>query len=249
MIQGIIKNLNFQNFTISITTRTSKQNEFDTNKVQYLQFDIKNDAFFSELIDKTDIFVFTLPPIEWESFARFFNGIPEDKRIIFTSSISVYEKNQGKIDENGLRLSPENNLLVKCENFLIKKFKNLIILRLGGLYGKNRHPIYHLSGKTDLKGAEDLIHLVDHEDVQAAILKILDQNILTGIYNIISDQRVTKKIYYTNLAHQLNLPLPQYKEMENIEAHSPNNISNNKSKNDLKLIYKNPNDFLGVENE
>lgn len=247
MIQGIITSLDFQKFTVSLTTRSNKQNQFDKSILSYTQFDIQTDPFPTELIMQSDLIVFTLPPVEGEAFERFFLKVPKNKRIIFTSSISVYEKNQGKIDEIGLRVTPEKNLLTKCEDFLKNRFENLVILRLAGLYGKNRHPIYSLSGKTDLKGAEELIHLVHHNDAQKAIKQVIDLNINQGIYNIISDQRERKKVYYHNIAKKLHLPLPLF------SAEAPNenvnNISNQKSKDDLKLNYQNPNDFQGVKNE
>lgn len=247
MIQGIIKSLDFQKFAVSLTTRSNKQNQFDKSILSYTQFDIQTDPFPTELIVQSDLIVFTLPPVDWEAFERFFLQVPKNKKIIFTSSISVYEKNQGKIDEMGLRVAPEKNLLTKCEDFLKNRFENLVILRLAGLYGKNRHPIYFLSGKADLKGSEELIHLVHHDDAQKAIKQIIDLDITRGIYNIISDQRERKKAYYSTLAKKLHLPLPLFLE----EAHNENvnNISNQKSKDDLKLTYQNPNDFRGVEND
>lgn len=247
MIQGIIKDLDFQKFSVFVTTRSNKQNQFDENLLSYTQFDIKTDSPPTDLILQSDLIVFTLPPVDWEAFERFFLQVPIEKTIIFTSSISVYQKNQGKIDETGPRIDPEKNLLTRCEDFLKNRFKNIVILRLGGLYGKNRHPIYSLSGKNDLKGSEELIHLVSHEDAQKAIKKIIDLNIAQGIYNIISDQRDRKKVYYSTLAEKLHLPLPLF--LEESKKENVNNISNQKSKDDLKLTYQNPHDFLGVENE
>lgn len=248
MIQGIIQSLDFEKLTVSVITKSNKEEEFDQSALSYIQADIKVDPFPTELILKSDIIVFTLPPLEWENFEPFFKQFPLDKTIIFASSISVYQKNQGNIDEDGQRVTSEENRLIRCEDFLQETFSNLVILRLGGLYGKNRHPIYSLSGKTDLKGSQEFIHLVHHEDVQKAIIKLIDLNINQGIYNIISDSRENKKVYYTNMANKLHLPLPVFRK-EQKQIIKFNNISNQKSKDDLKLIYQDPNDFRGLENE
>lgn len=247
MIQGIIQSIDLARFSVSITTKSDKQNNFNHHTLSYYQFDLLNDSFPTQVIEEVDILVFSLPPLDIKSFSQFFDKVPLDKRIIFTSSISIYQKDQGEINESGLQNSHDQSVLVQCETFLTKRFKNLVILRLGGLYGKNRHPIYSLAGKSELKGSNELIHLVHHQDVQQAIIKIIELNITQGIYNIISDQRESKKAYYTNMAKKLSLSPPLFNE--SLKSETPNNISNQKSKDDLKLIYQNPNDFLGVENE
>lgn len=236
LIDGIIPKLNPHFFKISFTSRTNKF-EIVNEELSYLSFDAQKDSFPLRLARENDIFIYSLPPIDWDSFKAIFDLIPADKLIVFTSSISVYQKDQGRIDESGRRLDPNDSLMVRFEDYLIQKYKKLIILRLGGLYSKTRHPIFSLSGKVNLKGGTDFIHLVSHDDVHQAILSLLDQKIESGIFNIISNERLTKKDYYTKIALKLNLAAPIFSDDHKVIT---NLISNEKSKKVLHLKYQSP---------
>ena len=114
-------------------------------------------------------------------------------------------------------------------------------MRPGGLYGKKRHPVYFLQGKAGLKTGDELLHLAHLDDVIKAIISVLKTDLWHETFNIVSDLRIPKKDYYTSIAQKLNLSPPQYEDQQSI--HQETNISNEKSKNMLGLIYKDPNEF------
>lgn len=71
------------------------------------------------------------------------------KHLVFTSSTSVLPMKSGVFDENAVVDSA--NLLVKMENWLLSQPIHCDILRLAGLVGKKRHPVFYLAGKTELE--------------------------------------------------------------------------------------------------
>lgn len=238
----LAKNLLPEGYKLLVTTASDKSPDFLDDGISYITFDLIQDPFSPEIL-KADVLIYTIPPLPLMAVKNFFNHIPLDKKIIFTSSTSVYGKNLGSVDES-FALDSENTqspLLVETENYLKERFKNITILRLGGLYGEKRHPVYFLSGKKDLTTGQEFLHLAHQDDCILAIKKIISNEAWGETINVISDLRVSKKDYYTDMAQKLSLPLPLYKESD--KGLKETKISNKKSKDLLGMTYLNPNEF------
>ncbi len=132
------------------------------------------------------------------------------KRVIYTSSISVYGNTTGVITEE-TETNPTRDSVIQItetEQFLLNNTKfNTNIIRLGGLIGPNRHPAYHLSGKI-VKLPSELINLVHLEDCIAVIEQLLKTNTTNEIYNLVNPYHPNKGSYYTSCCEYLKLPLP-----------------------------------------
>lgn len=225
-----------QNFSVIGTTSGKKPSS-------YIPLDLAACPIVPDVILKSEVIVYLIPPLELSVVQHFFDQIPDDKKIIFISSTSVYGKQLGEVEES-LELSNANTsspLLVTTEKYLRERFKSLTILRPGGLYGKKRHPVFFLQGKIALKTGEEKLHLAHLNDVMAAIMAVIDRNIWGETFNIVSDLRVAKKDYYTAIAMKLNLTPPQYENLTG--ENSQTSISNLKSKNVLGIQYLDPNEF------
>jgi len=85
-----------------------------------------------------------------------------------------------------------------------------MILRLGGLIGQDRHPIQFLSGREQLVKPNALTNLIHQEDINIFLYKILKGKFRSGVCNFCSPKRETKKKYYTWVADQKKIPLPNY---------------------------------------
>ncbi len=132
------------------------------------------------------------------------------KRVTYTSSISVYGNTTGIITEE-TKTNPTRESVIQIteiEQLLLNnsKFKTNII-RLGGLIGPNRHPVYSLSGKT-IKSPDELINLIHLEDCITVIEQLLKANITDEIFNLVNPYHPKKGLYYTKYCEQLKLPLP-----------------------------------------
>jgi hypothetical protein len=194
----------------------------------------------NDIVD-SDVLIYTIPPLDLEFVKTFFDQIPQNKKILFTSSTSVYGKNVGLVDENfKLNINNTNSpLLIETENYLINRFENLTIIRPGGLYGLKRHPVFFLQGKTGLTSGNEYLHLVHQTDCINAIQSILSKNTWGEIFNLVSNEKILKKDYYSNMALKLNLTPPTF--IEGVLNLAQTQISNKKSKLILKIDYLDPN--------
>jgi nucleoside-diphosphate-sugar epimerase len=239
----LAKHLIAKGYSLLATTAHDKNTEFSNELIPYLRFDLTLSPQVTEEILNADILIYTIPPLELHFIKIFFDQIPIDKKIIFTSSTSVYGKDQGPVNETFIPAPASANspLLVQTEEYLRQRFKQLTIIRPGGLYGEKRHPIFFLQGKSQLTTGKELLHLVHLQDCINAILKIIDLNIWNETINLVSDLRIEKKEYYVAMAKKLKITPPTY--IENQIILNPTNISNEKSKKILMINYSDPNQF------
>lgn len=165
--------------------------------------------------------------------------------IIFTSSTSVYPEFGGLTTEQdakpGEATRESGEALLKAEKLIIDSGIDYTILRLGGLYGYDRHPVKYLSGKKDLDGALKPVNLVHQLDCVNLITEVIEQKKRNEVYNIVSDGHPPRKEFYQCAAKHFNLPQPTFKEDTNKDYKI---VSNEKIKSDLfyEFFYPNPMD-------
>jgi NAD dependent epimerase/dehydratase family enzyme len=133
--------------------------------------------------------------------------LPPHCTVIFTSTIGVYSESEVTITEESQSINKENTSW-KMEQLLQRLQQKVIILRLGGLIGEDRHPIFSLSKKGSVTKAQEVVNLVHKEDILDFFEVILTQNVPSGIYNIVYPEHPSKEAYYTQKAkeYQLNVP-------------------------------------------
>lgn len=224
------------------TTTHDKTSEFAESDVPYIQLNVGQDIV-PERIKNSDILIYMVPPLELGQVKHFFDQIPSDKKIIFISSTSVYGKNLGNQNEdNQQHISKTNSpLLIETENYIRATFSHATILRLGGLYGYKRHPVYFLQGKSGLTGGHAFLHLAHRDDCIKAIKSVITNSIWGETFNIVNDVKFRKNEYYPMMAKKLNLPAPQY--LDNEKEMQETLISNTKSKMKLGMTYLDPSEF------
>ena len=123
------------------------------------------------------------------------------KKIIFTSSTSVYEDSEKIVEEN----SPlKETVLKSIEDLYIKSIIPTVILRLGGLIGENRHPGSFFKNKEGIPKPNARINLVHQTDIIEAISKVIELNIESEIYNIVSSEHPKRFSFYQVAYFALN---------------------------------------------
>lgn len=171
-----------------------------------------------ERILATDAIVIAIPP-STTSEENYFSGIQKltsiainngIKQLIFISSTSVLPMSEGDFDEN-TEIAP-HSLLAKVENWLLSQKINCDILRLAGLVGKKRHPVFYLSGKSNLKEANQPVNLVHLEDCLSAISLILANPNGQRIFHLCAPQHPTRQAYYSEMAKRFGLADLQFSE-------------------------------------
>jgi nucleoside-diphosphate-sugar epimerase len=132
-------------------------------------------------------------------------------QLIYTSSISVYPDIDALLSEEDN--DPEHPIS-KLEELYIGQFSQVTILRLGGLYGGQRHPATYLSGRSNVAKPLAPINLVSRERVIHSILQSIDLNIQSEIINIVDPEHPTRIDYYTEVCKQLAIDPPAFEESD-----------------------------------
>lgn len=162
------------------------------------------------------------------------------KKVLFVSSTSVYGENNSMVTEetipnpdteSGKQLCQVEQLLQSNTNF------ETTILRFGGLIGKDRHPVRHMSGKIGIENPNAPVNLIHQEDCIGIIRKVVGTQSWNETFNGVHPFHPTRKEYYTQKAEALQLTLPVF----NMEAkNSGKIISSHKIEQQLKYTFVAP---------
>ena len=154
--------------------------------------------------------------VDYANFIQNMAKIASDyqaESLIYTSSISVYGNSSGIINEE-LPAMPKTNsakAIVAAEKSLQNNIIPVTILRLAGLIGHGRHPIFTLQGRDNIRSPLNAINLLHIEDLLQAIIVILNREKVSksyDIYNLVTPCHPNRQSYYQALAQQLNLTEP-----------------------------------------
>lgn len=160
------------------------------------------------------------------------------KHIIFTSSTSVLPMEAGVFDENA-EIEP-TSLLAKVEHWLLSLPIHCDIVRLAGLVGKTRHPVFYLAGKQNLSGAEQPVNLVHLEDCVSAISLLLAKPNGQRIFHLCTEQHPTRKAYYGEMAKRFGLADLQFSDENQPLVRV---VKADKICRELGFIYRYPNPY------
>lgn len=165
--------------------------------------------------------------------------------VIFVSSTSVYPDRPGEVSESdarpGAAARPSGNALLAAEQLLQSHpgFKTTIV-RFGGLYGGERHPVHYLAGRKNVPHPEAPINLIHRHDCLAILTQILEDNITDSTFNAVSDHHPARKPYYSRVAAAMGLEPPVFQQPDG--SHNHKVVSNAKLKERLSytFIYPDP---------
>lgn len=210
----------------------------------------------SESFWESDILFLNIPPSAVkDSSSKAYSGLISDiaerakeggiSRIIFTGSTSVYSETGGITSEDdakpGTAARPSGEAVLKAEYAITESGLEFVILRLGGLYGYDRHPVRYLSGKKGLSDPLKPVNLIHQDDCIRVIYEVLIQNCKNESFNVVSDGHPPRGEFYTSAARHFELPLPQFKDTPEKGYRV---VSNAKLKKELNFsfVYPNPMD-------
>lgn len=172
------------------------------------------------------------------------DGSATIKRIIFASSTSVYPPEEGIFGEEDTKDSsasrPSGTAILKAEKMLLDSSKfDTVILRFGGLYGYNRHPIHYMKGRKNMSSPLKPVNLIHQDDCIKLIRQVVESDIKNEIFNAVSDGHPPRKTFYQSAARHYGVEPPSFDS----SSDSCNRIiSNKKIKEELgfTFIYPNP---------
>lgn len=214
-----------KDYQVKVTSTTEKKTKLLNDQGMVAQF-LKltestiegNPDFFKDI----DTLLITIPPGLRKNPKRNYPALLEQviektvsykiPRVLFTSSTSVYGFHENMITETSELLgdTPSAKQIIEVEQRLLnnKKFESCI-LRLGGLMGPDRHPIFTLSGK-NLPNPLSPINFIHQKDAVTILLSILEDWRGSQIYNAVTPFHPTRKAYYSEMAKIAQLPPPTF---------------------------------------
>lgn len=219
------------------TTRSEKIVDLKKSKIIPFLYDGIHHVNLPEWSSEIDCVILNFPPSKSANYpaqlGNLLNQFSPNCPIIFTSSTSVYEEIEGKVDENGLLKN--THAVVLAEKELLHSKHPVTILRLAGLIGGNRHPIHFLSGK-NVENGNYVVNLVHRDDVIASILSVLENAAWNKIYNICWNDHPSKSDYYAVKANELKLTQPIF----SFSVGKGKIVKGDKIVNELGFSYRNP---------
>tara|TARA_B100000989_G_scaffold281728_1_gene246193 strand:+ start:439 stop:1233 length:795 start_codon:yes stop_codon:yes gene_type:complete len=139
------------------------------------------------------------------------------KKILFLSSTSVYGSKGGVFDETKKCLPNSRTAqeLYDCEKLIKGLAIPTVIVRLGGLIGEDRNPIYHLQNKI-IKNPNGRINFIHRDDAVNGISTLVTNKKINGLFNLVSPHHPTRKSYYKYVSKKYNLKDPKFENGEKV---------------------------------
>lgn len=191
-----------------------------------------------------------------DGLQRLLSALPrrtDPRRILYTSSTSVYGDGQGQdVDEHTLPIpnSEGGNACFAAEQ-LLQDFGRqssvcVSILRLAGIYGPDRL----LRRTADLQSnvpimspPDEWLNLIHVDDAVTAIDRISTMKSPPSLINIVASQSVTRREYYTTLAKLVNAPPPTFAAPTAVSSSQPPRRGGNRRvvsgvRESLQILFK-----------
>ena len=132
--------------------------------------------------------------------------------VVYASSTSVYGSEARVCDEES-SVAPESDhakQMVRCEQIWQSSgLPCASILRLGGLYDDERHPVRRLSGRVAIKGGKHPVNVVSRTGAVTALAQHV-AHAQGGIFNVVEAAHPSRSEFYSQEALRLGLPLPEF---------------------------------------
>lgn len=158
--------------------------------------------------------------IYFEGTTRLLDWLAKDppRKLVYTSSTSVYGQNDGSVVTEISLAEPEADtakVLREAENLLLdaaaQKHFPAVILRVAGIYGPGRRYLLKqfLRGEARVEGdGSRFLNMIHRDDLMGVILAALERGTSGEIYNAADNAPVTQLNFFEWLAARLKQPLP-----------------------------------------
>ncbi len=210
---------NYNYKTIIEYSRTIKK----SIDIMYIKKDFdKDDYHLDEITDNSSI-IYMAPPrqdrdsdIRLQSFLHKLSG-RKIYKITYISTSGVYGDHKDKLVDETARLNPITERAKRrlsaekmIQEYSSRTFNDFIILRVPGIYGRDRLPISRIkNGEPILLDSEskktNLIHV---EDLARISWECLISEIKNEIFNVSDGNPITVTKFYKEICNVLNLQLP-----------------------------------------
>jgi nucleoside-diphosphate-sugar epimerase len=244
-----------QNVNVFGTTRSAeKASSLRSLGIEPIIFDLEKEDAIQTDLPKVDAVVISISPGRGDQRSKYPKHIQKlskllastNQQVVMYSSTSAYKGRMGIVTESDALPDPESDNMILAAEGELKTIINTesVILRLGGLFGSDRHPVKYLAGREGISSGDAPVNLVHREDVIAATISVMSQKAKNEIFNVCSDHHPTKKELYTKLAEKSGLEIPSFDSGGSEEKL----VDGSRIKKDLGFEYKH-NDLFAYEFE
>ena len=223
---------NNHNVIISTTSR-EKQSIFEKKGLKSMLIEVNEEKIIGDynFFNDIELLIITIPPmlrknrnIKYEEMMeRVIEKIVKFKikKVIYTSSTSVYGFQKENITEKSKTnpMSDAAKKILMCEKKLLENpsFESCIV-RLGGLIGPDRHPIFSLSKKQNLPNPKSPINLIHQIDAVGITLCLSENWNGNEIFNAVTKYHPSRKHYYVSIAKIAKLAPPKFEKKGKIRG-------------------------------
>tara|TARA_B100001778_G_scaffold163900_1_gene134637 strand:+ start:5001 stop:5864 length:864 start_codon:yes stop_codon:yes gene_type:complete len=210
------------NYSIIEIARTRKKR---SNDVMSVQFDIDQDYGDLEYLENSKI-IYMAPPdtssLSDIRITKFLKLIDQKSinRFVYISTSGVYGDCKGKIvtEENAIKPKTDRARRRADAESQVLKYSNhnnslAIVLRVPGIYGKDRLPLKRIMNREPLITHDDsrVTNLIHVEDLSRIVIKSLDINIQKDeVINVSDGNPIKTTKYYEIIYEILGKDLPDY---------------------------------------
>ena len=184
----------------------------------------KLDGEIDGFLNGLDQLVISLPPGTRKNPEYDFSGSikllidsisPYDlNKILFVSSTSVFEDrvDNPEYDENSTPdgSSATAQQLIEAENIIQESGFKSIILRSSGQIGEDRHPVKYLAARKGLSNPDAPVNLVSQDYLVRLMTELILADNPPKIIHAISEPHESRKDYYSRMAEERNLEIPEF---------------------------------------
>jgi len=183
--------------------------ELKNANIEPFIYDSINNTQLPQNVKQADWVIICFPPKGAKDYAdqikATIDQLNDGVKIIFTSSTGVYPNTASTLNEEA-EIIPDH-IVYLAEEVIRHSGKRHVILRLAGLIGPNRHPVRFLSGR-EIENGEHPVNLIQLTDIIEAVKTIISADKINVTYNICGPEHPTKKVYYTQIAKEMELAPP-----------------------------------------
>ena len=151
------------------------------------------------------------------------------ERVIYTSSTGVYPPIDGPVTEEMVDpLNPHEapaprrttaEAVRRAEQIVATAYpERAVILRLGGLFGPERHPGRFIAGRTDVKRPEGPVNMVHQHDAVGAIQAAVSHEAAHGAFNVVAPNHPTRRAFYEAAARDYGGDPPTFADDPDTEG-------------------------------
>lgn len=173
---------------------------------------------------RTDALVVTLPPPRMEGIPDFHlkahTAIAKAIRasaiqtVVLYSSTSVYpELNREVVESDAQRVVSSHSGVAMLDIERIYEGlsdRRVVVLRFGGLIGPDRHPGRFMQHRSEITQSEAPVNVVHLDDVLQATRFAIENDGLSGAYNVCAPVNLTRRQFYTTAIQALGATPPSF---------------------------------------